>query len=405
MFIHIKEVRKITIIDFFKSIFTPGKRKENLTFEDMESYLKDIEASKFFVAELALFTAIDLIARTVAKCEFVTVMDNQEVKNEEYYLWNYHPNKHQTKFEFITQFISTLIIKNEALIIETSDRQLFVADGFSQTKHALLDDEFKNVSVRGYTFPKTHKSSEVIYLKYSNIAVAGLIRSMCQSYERLMGTAEKRYNKAIGHKGTLEIDSYATNDDEFKNKFEDLLNNRFKKFFNAQDAVLPLYEGYKYTELKNEADKTTNNEVNDIQKLRSEAVNATANAFHIPPSILKGEASQLSDAVDTYIANAVDTVTKPLAQEITEKRNGKKEFVKGNFLLIDTTYAKHIDAITSANNIDKAIASGVLTPGKAQSYAGMLPSNEPFAKEHYLTKNYQTAKVAVAGEGGENNAE
>ncbi len=395
----------ISIVEFFKKIFTPGKRESKLTFKDIESYLENAETSKFFVTELALFTAIDLIARTISKCEFVTSQNGEEYKGEEYYLWNYHPNKHQTKSEFVTQFISKLLLKGEALIIQTSDLQLLVADGFSKTENAISDDEYNNVSARGHTFSKTFRGSDVIYLKHSNVALTGLLRAMCESYEALMNTAEQRYSKALGHKGILNIDSFAMGEQDFEEKYKELLDIRFNKFCKAQNAVLPLYEGFHYDEPGSDADRSSNNEINDIQKLRTEAVNTAANALHIPPSILRGEASQLSDAVDTFIANAIDTITKPFAQEITDKRYGKKEFVKGNFLLIDTTYAKHIDAISSANNIDKAIACSVLTPEKAQSYAGMLPSNEPFAKEHYLTKNYQTAKIAVAGEGGENNAE
>lgn len=395
----------ITIREFFKSIFTPGKKEVTLSSQNLEAYFDKVEASKFYVTELTLFTAIDLIARTISKCEFVTVQNNKKFIGEEYYLWNYKPNKHQTKAEFIAQFISSLILRNKALIFETSDKQLLVADSFSDSEKAIIEDEFTNVSARGYSFPKTYKSGEVIYLKYNNVAIAGLLGSMCKEYEKLMSSAEERYNKAIGHKGILKIDDYAKGDTDFQNKFSDLMQNRFEKFFKAQNAVLPLYEGYSYTETNSESDRTTNNEINDLQKLRAEAVNTVANALHIPPSILRGEASQLSDAVDTFIANAIDTNTKALAEAITNARYGAIEFLKGNYLLIDTTYAKHIDAISSANNIDKAIACAVLKPEQAQSYAGMLPSDEPFAKEYYLTKNYQTAKIAVAGEGGENNAE
>ena len=73
---------------------------------------------------------------------------------------------------------------------------------------------------------------------------------------------------------------------------------------------------------------------------------------------------------------------------------------KGNYILIDTTVVKHIDAITSANNLDKSIASGVLNPYKAQKYCNMLPCEEKWAKSYYMTKNYQTAEMAMKG--GEN---
>lgn len=391
--------------EFFKNLFTPGKEEVTLSAEDIEAYFDQTETNSFFVTELALFTAVDLIARTIAKCEFVTVKNNKEFIGDEYYSWNIAPNLHQTKAEFIRKLISTLIFKNEVLIIQMSDGQRFVADGFSKKENFLKDDEFSSVSIGNFSMNKTFLSRDVIYLKHNNFALERLLNSMCRSYESLMKSAEKRYRKSTGHKGILKIDGFASGSNDFEKKLNDLMQNHFKRYFESENAVLPLTEGYDYNEPNIEANKTTNNEINDIQKLKTEAYNTVANALHIPPAIMRGEASQLKDAVDTFIADAIDTITAPLSQAITDKCYGQKQFSKGNYLLIDTTYAKHIDVITSANNIDKAIACGVLIPAKAQKYAGMVPSDEEFAKQHYLTKNYQTAALAVSEEGGENNAE
>ncbi|MBQ7505318.1 MAG: phage portal protein [Ruminococcus sp.] len=378
-----------------------GKKEVILSSEEIEGYFRKYETSKFLITEIALFTAIDLIARSVAKCEFVTAKEGKECRGAEYYAWNYAPNKHQTKGEFIAEFVANLFFKNEALIIETVDGQRLVADSFSKKEYAIYDDVFSNVKARGYTFNKNFTSSEVIYLKYSNVGVVKILSSLCKSYEKLMNSAEKRYNKAIGHKGVLKIDAMATNDPEFQKKFNELMNERFKEYFNAQDAVLPLYDGYDYSEPTLDASKTTQSEINDIQKLKSEAIDSVANAIHIPPSIIKGEASQLSDAFDVLIANAVDTITRPFGQEITKKVYGFDGFKKGDYCIVDTTTVKHIDVITSATNIDKAIACRVLTPAKAQAYCNMLPSDDESAKSYYLTKNYQTADMALKGEGGE----
>jgi hypothetical protein len=161
-----------------------------------------------------------------------------------------------------------------------------------------------------------------------------------------------------------------------------------------------LFEGYEYTEPTTDAHKTTNTEINDIEKLKLEVFSTVANAFHVPPAVITGTASQLSDATDAYIANAIDPLAQMLEGEITKKRYGADDFIKGNFLLIDTTFAKHIDAITSANNIDKAIACGVLNPAKAQKYCNILPCDEDWAHAYYMTKNYQTTDMALKG--GEN---
>ena len=374
-----------------------GKKSFEISSDDFEKFYSKYEASKFNMTEIALFTTISFIAQSLAKCEFITLRNRLPTYASEYYLWNYAPNKHQTKAEFIADFISKLIFRNEALIVETSDNQLLVADGFSKTEYAMFDDVFSSVSCRNLTFQHTFSESEVIYLKYNNVAISGILAQMCKSYESLMTSAEKRYNKAVGHKGILTISNAASETQDFQKRFNELMQERFREYFNAQNAVLPLFSGYSYSEPSVEANKTTNNEINDLQKLRNEIYAAVGNALHVPPAIIEGTASQLSDATDAAAANAIDPLAYMLEQEITKKRYGESEFLKGNYMMIDTTYVKHIDAVSSANNLDKAIASAVLSPQQAQKYSHIPPSPEEWAKEHYMTKNYQTADMAVKG--------
>nr|DAR56121.1 MAG TPA: portal protein [Caudoviricetes sp.] len=329
----------------------------------------------------------------------MTVNNNRESRKAEYYLWNYAPNKHQTKIEFFTQAVAKLIFDNELLIVETADNQLMIADSFSRTEHALIDDTFSGVTCRNFTYQRIFPESEVIYLRYNNFALNGLLSDMCNTYEQLMLSAQERYNKAVGHKGILEMDNYSFGDENFAETYNKVLAKQFKAFYANKNAVMPLYKGMHYTEPSTDAGKTTNSEINDIQKLKTEAYTIVGNALHIPPAILSGEASQLSDAMDCAIGNAIDPIANMFEQEITKKRFGGAEFNKGNYLLIDTTTVRHIDAISQANNLDKSIASGVLTPAQAQKYCNMLPCPEAWAHTYYITKNYQT--IANALKGGE----
>lgn len=380
------------IINYFRSVF--GKKDAVAAEFNSENYSTE---QSFHLTELALFTAVDFIARSLAKCEFVTVNNNRESRKAEYYLWNYAPNKHQTKIEFFTQAVAKLIFDNELLIVETADNQLMIADSFSKTEHALIDDTFCGVTCRNFTYQRTFLESEVIYLRYNNFALNGLLSDMCNTYEQLMLSAQERYNKAVGHKGILELENYSFGDENFAETYNKVLAKQFKAFYSNKNAVMPIFKGMKYSEPSTDAGKTTNSEINDIQKLRTEAYTVVGNALHIPPAILSGEASQLSDAMDCAIGNAIDPIANMFEQEITKKRFGGAEFNKGNYLLIDTTAVRHIDAVSQANNLDKSIASGVLTPAKAQKYCNMLPCPEKWANEYYITKNYQTAKNALKG--------
>ena len=382
------------LIDYLRSRF--GSQKNTMTLEDVENYYAR-QANGFNITEAALYAAINLIARSLAKSDFVTVKSGREYHGAEYYAWNYRPNRHETKTEFITKFVAALILKNEALIFELSDGQMFVADGFSKTEYAVFDDKFNNVSAFGYSFNKTFLGGEVVYLKYNNFAVQNLLRNMASTYEELMASASDRYTKSVGHKGVLKISSMATNDTSFQKNFSELMNERFKTYFAAKNAVLPLFDGYDYSEPSTDAQKSTNSEINDIEKLKSEIFSNVGNVLHVPPALIAGTASQLNDCIDAFIGNAVDPIANMLEQAITNAKYGENEYIKGNYMLIDTTTVRHVDAISQANNLDKAIASGILTPAKAQYYCNMLPSSEAWAHKNWITKNYQTAEAALKG--------
>lgn len=387
-------------VEFIRSKLI-GKKSYEISAKDFEKYYS-MRATEFHLTEIALFTAISLVAKSVAKCEFVTVEENKEIRKSEYYRWNYQPNLHQTKAEFIAQFISNLIFHNEALIFETANGQLLVADSFAKTEKALYEDTFYNVTARGWTSGKVYTSKEVIYLKYSNIALSDLLSNMCNSFEKLMSAAGTKYRNSSGHKGILNVDDVAREDEQFNADFEELMNVRFKAYFDNPNAVLPLFKGFEYEELPANNSKVTNSEINDIQKLKKEIFSTVGNVIHVPPALMDGTASQLSDAVDTFIADAIDPITNMLEQAATIALYGESGFIKGNYMAIDTTYVRHIDAISQATNLDKSIACGMITPEKAQKYCNMVPSDEEFAKKYYMTKNYQTADMAVKG--GENNA-
>ena len=162
------------LIEFLKNKLI-GRESYEISGKTFEEFLQsDTAYSKFHLTEIALFTAVDLIARTLAKCEFVTVENHKEVQKAEYYLWNYAPNKHQTKTEFIIEAVAKLILQNELLIFETSDGQLLCADNFARTERAVLEDTFSNIYARGMTFQYTLRSSDVIYLRYNNSSIKQL---------------------------------------------------------------------------------------------------------------------------------------------------------------------------------------------------------------------------------------
>jgi HK97 family phage portal protein len=355
--------------------------------------------TELYIRNLAFESAVNLIAKSISKCEFKTYLMNKEVKKKEYYLFNIEPNRNQNSSEFIQKWISKLFEKNECLIIEHNN-QLLVADTFTTKEYALFDYQFSQVKVNDLSFNKTFFMNEVLYFRLNNKDVRKLVNGMYETYGKLIAYGQSSYQKSRGQRGILDVNAVAQNKENFKENFEKLMNERFKTFFTADNAVLPLFDGYKYTDI---GSKTYSNEgTRDIKAMIDDIYDFTARAFNIPPVLLKGDLANSKDAVESYLTFCVDPLTDMLQEEINRKRSGYEGFIKGTFVKIDTKTIKHIDLLSVATSIDKLISSGAFCINDIRVAVGDEAINEDWANQHWITKNYSSVEELLnALEGGE----
>ncbi|MFA9381297.1 MAG: phage portal protein [Acetanaerobacterium sp.] len=119
------------------------------------------------IEELAIHSAINLIAGAVGKCEFRTFRGHKEHFGEEYYLWNYEPNRNQNSSQFLQELVARLLYFNEVLVVEVGG-QLLIAEGFIQEEFALRDSVFTQVRRGTLTFNRPFSMSEVLYFRLNN---------------------------------------------------------------------------------------------------------------------------------------------------------------------------------------------------------------------------------------------
>lgn len=372
--------------------------------ETVETEIDPVEffnlAAELYVRNLAFQSAVNLVANSVSKCEFKTYLNYKEVKKREYYLFNIEPNKNQNSSNFIHKLIAKLYEENECLVINAND-QLLVADTFNKKEYALFDYQFSQVSVDGFDFKKTFNMSEVLYFKLNNKDIRKLINGMYESYGKLIAYAQKSYQKSRGSRGILEVDGVAQGKPNFQETFDKLMNDRFKKFFESDNAVLPLFDGYSYTDI---GSKTYSNEgTRDIKAMIDDIYDFTARAFQIPSVLLKGDLANVGDAViNNYLTFCVDPLCDMLQEEINRKRSGYSGFIQGTYTKIDTKTIKHIDLLSVSNAIDKLIASGCFTPNDIRKVVGEETIDEDWANQFFMTKNYATIEELLKLlEGGE----
>lgn len=349
------------------------------------------------IEDFAIVSAISMIASAVSKCEFRTYLKNKENKADEYYLWNVEPNVNQNSSQFLQELVSKLLYYNECLVVEVNG-QLVIADDFTQNEYAVVENIFTNVSRGTMTFNRPFPMSEVLYFKLGNDDIRALLSNLIKGYNNLLNMAIGKYKRSGGRKGILDINATAQGDKNFQDKFNDLMNNRFKTYFEAENAVLPLHNGYTYTEQNGEGNKKSTSEMVDIAAITKETFERVAQAFKIPPALLRGDIADIEKLTDNFLTFCIDPLCDMLQEEINRKRYGKVAFLAGSYLGIDTSCIKHIDIFAIADKVDKLIACGTYSIDELRIKAGDTPLNTWWSRKHWMTKNYSDIENLEGGE-------
>lgn len=381
--------------DWFKRLFT-GK-SEVINISDYNHQLEKISIEKF-----AIHSAINLIAGAISKCEFKTFLGGKEVQKDEYYLFNVEPNVNQNSTQFWSEVVENLLLSNECLVVDFNS-QLIIADSFTQQENVIAPDIFQGVTRGIHNFNTDFNASQVLYFRLNNCDISSYLSSFCETYTALITKAIDKYNKAGGRKGVLNIDGIGKGVPDLEKKYNKLVNDDFKTYFTAENAVLPLFAGANYVEQSNPT--RTISEVNDIKVLTTEIFDRVAQAFKIPPALLKGDIADIDKLTNNFLTFCIDPWADLIGEELNRKRYGKSSYLQGNFIKIDTTCIKHIDVFSIAANADKLIASSAYSVNEVREKLNDTIIDEPWANRHVITKNYTSVDNmdAVDGvKGGEN---
>lgn len=392
-------MEEIGLITWLKGIF--GSDPIPLSGADLAIYSDEYAAivGDIYIREMAFLSAANLVAKAVSKCEFKTYSNGKEVKGKEYYLWNTEPNQNQNSSEFIQKWIYTLFRKNECLIVENRGK-LYVADSFTKKEYALYEDVFSQVTVKDFVFDRTFLQSEVLYFKLCEGNIQRVISGLYESYSKLIEYSMTAYKRSRGTKVKFKYDTLPVAGTPERTAFDALINEKISKWLTGDNAALPLGRGQDVAEL---TQKTYSSEsTRDIRAQIDDVCDFTAKALGIHPALLRGDVQGTADAMDYTLTFCIDPLVDMLMEEINRKRNGYVGLQNKTYLKIDTKQIKHVDILSVSTAIDKLIGSGAFCVNDIRLVCGEEVIDEPWAWEHFITKNYMTfeeALKAVAGGG------
>ena len=358
-------------------------------------------AQEFQLRDLSFWICANMIANAVGRCEFRTFRDGKEIREREHYLWNVEPNVNQNSTAFLHKLVAKLLVDGEALVISTRQREgydaLVVADSWLQNgDYPSRQNEYINVQVGDVSYEKTFREQEVLHLKLNHINVKPVLDGLYGAYWRLISAAMKRYEWDKGQHWKVHVDQLASGAEDFTENFTRMIEQQVKTFLDSNGAILPEFDGYAYT---NEGGKA-NVELADIQAQMKDVLGFTAKALQIPAVLVDGSIQGTEDAQGRFLTGCIDPICDQLQEEINRKRYGYDRMQAGDYLRVDTSSIRHFDMFANAANVEKLVGSGAFTINDVLRSAGLPTIPEPWADEHYMTKNIAALGAETTALGG-----
>lgn len=358
-------------------------------------------AQEFQLRDLSFWICANMIANAVGRCEFRTFRDGKEIREREHYLWNVEPNVNQNSTAFLHKLVAKLLTDGECLIISTRQREgydaLVVADAWLQNgDYPSRQNEYINVQVGDVSYEKTFREREVLHLKLNRINVKPVLDGLYGAYWRLISAAMKRYEWDKGQHWKVHVGQLASGAEDFTENFSRMIEQQVKTFLDSNGAILPEFDGYTYT---NEGGKS-GVELADIQAQMKDVLGFTAKALQIPAVLVDGSIQGTEDAQGRFLTGCIDPICDQLQEEINRKRYGYDRMRAGDYLRVDTSSIRHFDMFANAANVEKLVGSGAFTINDVLRSAGLPIIPEPWADEHYMTKNIAALGAETTALGG-----
>lgn len=355
---------------------------------------------EYRVRELAFWCCVNMIANAVGRCDFRTFRDNKEIREREHYLWNVEPNTNQNSTAFLHKVVARLYQDNEALIIPTRRRDgiegIVVADDWQDPPdYPSRQNEYKGVIVGQVTYEKTFRESEVLHLRLNHCNIGPVLNGLYTSYVRLLRAAMNNYTWTNGQHWKVTVDQMASGGENWAERFQELIENQIKPFLTSNSAVLPEMSGYKYENVSKFVEG--GRDATHIRTMINDIFDFTADAFQIPSVLLRGQVEGTADARRRFLSNCIDPLADQLSEEINRKRYGYEAWKRGDFLRVDTSAIEHFNLFDNAESVEKLIGSGYSYNDVQRAAAGH-EINEPWANQHFLTKNFAKAEELLKGD-------
>jgi len=375
----------------FSTFFDIFKKNSELEFMyDME-FLNDT-SSRAYLKKMAVDSCINFVGRTISQSEFRYKEDDKAVKNDWYYKLNVRPNTDDSASTFWQKYIYKLLYENEALIVLSDTNDLLIVDSFVRTELALYEDTFSDVTVKDYTFERTFKMSEVIYIEYNNEKLESFISGLFGDYGELFGRMIEVSLRNNQIRGTVDVDTVQGFDEAKKAKLQNYIDKLYSSFSKNSVAIVPQMKGFNYNEI-NGSTGSSSQSVDELTKVKKSLIDDVARMIGIPSALIHGDMADLDATIESYVKFCVTPLLKKVQDELNAKLFDQEEYLAGN--TIEVIGINKPDIFKRSESIDKLLSSGGFNKNEIRIANGYEPVEG--GDTFMVTKNYQSEADAMKG--------
>ncbi len=368
-----------------------------------------------YIYTLAEAHAIDLIAKTIAKCEIQVFALNRETKkieeskNDLYWTLNIQPNLYESGTKFIYKLVTKLLSEKKALVIINQDYKndllLYVADDFDMNDSILYGKIFTNIKIAdddGNIIPlrKKYNSENAMYFSIKNTKLDLASSSFKDNMSKLVNSAVKGFLKTNNPKWRLKFPGTQPKIFDEKTKkpvsYDDYKQKMTEGLIGDDEAIVLLSDAFDITNLNK--DNFDSKAVSSLESIIKQVGDTVSRDWNIPLDIFYGSKTEKSTGTNDFITFGVDPHFKILEDGFNLGLVGKRDFLKGEYISFNKFNICHKDILESANGIDKLTADG-FSRNEINKLLGLPRIDEPWADEHNLTKNYGKVKGGVKEDG------
>ena len=362
-----------------------------------------------YIYTLAEAHAIDIIARTIAKCEIQTFeMKNnkiQENRGELYWTLNIQPNYIETGTKFIYKLLTKLLIDGTALILINkfpNKNLLYVAETYNSNNKILTGKTFSNITVEddegnSINLNKIYDSNNTIYYSLKNSGLKTASENFKSNTAKLLKASQKSFIKSNTTKWKLKSPGpqFALKDAETN---EVITREAYKEkmtegLMSDEDAIVLLSEYFNLENLTQNNSKS----LTDFEGIFKKIGDTVAQKWNIPLDIFYASKTEKSTGTDDFVTMALDVYFELLEDGFNSSLVGKQDYLKGEYVKFNRLNINHRDLIDKASGWDKLISNG-FSFNQLSKFLGLPTIDEDWANEHYITKNYANVKGGAEGE-------